>query len=1318
MNDEELLLAGNLPELTEEEKLQFQQQVEQTAAEPDFLTGEVTPSPAQPQAQEQPQVQQQQLTTQETQQPEPERREVVETSPFKKEDGSLDWDKLDKYGREGDLDVLYGLWDFAAPILNAIPGVTAKPAPKFENKVAQTVREISSVILPTMALGGAGSTRLAAGAEKLRHVKPLKVLSDPFGKWLGNATFQAGAGAFVDYMVPMNQTDDNLLGTLKKSWPEQLGWLPDQIATLDGDNPDTKRWKNVLEGTYLGLFTDFVQGAARFTQNQFFSHTMWGIVPENETGKAWFDKNVSLDVTPEEVVERSAAKRLDDLDDVGSYNYDKATDPTEPIFGYHDVYGYQESGIRSVDDFGAVGAQIDQARIDYNLGTVNGRVGSVMSESAIKFANESGENGEIIIRGLAEQIKEAGEYGYKYGDRYISHAEIMANSERHANDFYEMDLAELQRSVVPGSIYVPGKDADTGVAEMTTEAWAGALSAIRQYMDDFVNMDVAKARTITATSTAGQISDISEGMRLTAGSGSIVRAQEQILDRVEFLMTEVGKTAYIRGRALNVLNLKNRMTTLGTSAFDQAEASRIQALIDDETSKTLRGIEIEKQKSGEFVDNLREIHKSNPEMLGPLMLAWELSDGKIKTLTAMNKYAMQSTSIWKKAFYDGQPDIPSVVNRAFFSNVYNSVLSAVSTPFKAGISATHLLVEKPLRHFAGALWNRDAQSIRRAWYQYSSKLDSVGRALDYAMMVMKKSAVDPNIIAVRDDLGKTGSKQLEFLNGLADAHAQKGEYAPQIMMEKVNAMQDLADSPFMRLGTRSMQAIDGFTASMVADFEAKGIAFDEVTKGGTLPFNRERAQELAKKAHSKMFNENGVITDDAVLRSAGEISLNLDNQANRDLSQLIRRMPILKSFLLFTKTPLNEIALTLSYNPLGLFVKDLNQFKLKFDDMPMEEVEALLKGRGVEVNQFNAKAKYNEIRADLMGRKAIGTIVSGLAVGLFLGDRLHGSGHYNRQVQKTRNESGWKRNSIRGLDDKWYSFEGLGPITNYLTLVGDIMDNYDSLTPNNIGELLKKTAYVFSASFKDKTYVTGLEPFFDVVRGDVGAINRWAAGFLPAAATPGSSQMAEIARLMDPGLKMINNDLTSMIMNRNPMTKWSIPRKYHWITGEEINLPDSIWARLRNTYTPWKVNDKISKEEQFLLDIEYDATAVLRTNGRGEKLNNDEQAEILNTIGTDGFWREGIKDVMQTTTGKKFRKLYREAQAAGLEPDKSQLGQIHMMLDDHLRNAVKDAIGSSVHFDNIMRRDEIKRRTQEYLQLNDVQGAKRYLDHMKKKFGI
>ena len=161
------------------------------------------------------------------------------------------------------------------------------------------------------------------------------------------------------------------------------------------------------------------------------------------------------------------------------------------------------------------------------------------------------------------------------------------------------------------------------------------------------------------------------------------------------------------------------MTVLGTSAADKAEATRIQKLIDGETNKTLKMIEREKLKATEFTANLKEINKSNPEFLGPLMMAWELSDGKISTITALNNYAKQSTGILSKAFIDGQPEIPSLVHRAFFSNVYNSVLSAISTPIKAGISGTHLLAEKPIRHMAGALALRDKQTIKRGWYQYS-----------------------------------------------------------------------------------------------------------------------------------------------------------------------------------------------------------------------------------------------------------------------------------------------------------------------------------------------------------------------------------------------------------------------------------------------------------------------------------------------------------------------------------------------------------------------------------------------------------------------
>ena len=43
----------------------------------------------------------------------------------------------------------------------------------------------------------------------------------------------------------------------------------------------------------------------------------------------------------------------------GYYNFEKTQNLDEPIFGIHDMYGYEESGIRSTDDLSIVGASID-----------------------------------------------------------------------------------------------------------------------------------------------------------------------------------------------------------------------------------------------------------------------------------------------------------------------------------------------------------------------------------------------------------------------------------------------------------------------------------------------------------------------------------------------------------------------------------------------------------------------------------------------------------------------------------------------------------------------------------------------------------------------------------------------------------------------------------------------------------------------------------------------------------------------------------------------------------------------------------------------
>ena len=148
-----------------------------------------------------------------------------------------------------------------------------------------------------------------------------KFLSDPLVKHIGEAALGAGTGAFVDYTVELNQEDDSLSGSLRKRWPRWWGWLPEDLATLDEDSPDVKRAKNVLEGVFLGAGVDVLLGLNKFFKGVrgIDRSTQWA--PDSEKAEVWFSKNLEIDATPEEAVERSAAKRSEALDEVGSYNF-------------------------------------------------------------------------------------------------------------------------------------------------------------------------------------------------------------------------------------------------------------------------------------------------------------------------------------------------------------------------------------------------------------------------------------------------------------------------------------------------------------------------------------------------------------------------------------------------------------------------------------------------------------------------------------------------------------------------------------------------------------------------------------------------------------------------------------------------------------------------------------------------------------------------------------------------------------------------------------------------------------------------------------
>ena len=158
-------------------------------------------------------------------------------------------------------------------------------------------------------------------------------------------------------------------------------------------------------------------------------------------------------------------------------------------------------------------------------------------------------------------------------------------------------------------------DRRAGVEGLSEVGMEAARKMIKQYTTDLMNLDDVKAETYLATSLSGQVSDIAQGIRMTEDTPAIENASNLLIDRIEYLMALRGRSAYIRGRALNLTNMWNRMTQTGSKANQMAYAKRIDRIIKEESNETLRAIDKIRLDAKQTSDILREIRKDQPEFL-------------------------------------------------------------------------------------------------------------------------------------------------------------------------------------------------------------------------------------------------------------------------------------------------------------------------------------------------------------------------------------------------------------------------------------------------------------------------------------------------------------------------------------------------------------------------------------------------------------------------------------------------------------------------------------------------------------------------------
>ena len=1174
----------------------------------------------------------------------------------------------------------------------------------YESNVAQGLRNISGLVIPSLGL----RSMLIKGATKLHLSKQAAPWMQRLGNQRSFAFFSkfgadVGTGAAVDYVAEQNQKDDNLFGALKNYWPKTYQFIPESWATNDGDSPDIKRSKNVNEGIIFGMLSSLVEGVAYITKAGKSLKRTTKLTSENPALQKRLDEltndefsKVTFSENPvEDTIMRNSARREQELDNLGEYLKRTKPDTSEPILGVHDVFDPSEAAVRTKDADGILGAAVDAVRIAKNEGTTYGRLGSVVTEASLKYGLEvDNRTQEVLIKSLVEEIKNGGRYTAELASgKKLTFDEIDAAGTRLAEILEDPRMSPGDMKKVLDGFK---KTLDDGVNQVVGSKGYNAVNkTIKSIKDELLDLDVKKARAYLATSLAGQVSDVAEGVRLMDDNMVMERAIDQIADRLEYLLVEKGIAAYDAGSTLAFTKTwKKASDTKNTQVMQTAGAAKLA-----ERQQAINDL-IPNAKN--YATTLRETAKSNPDFLRTLMLVNEFADGDVNSMYQLNKMISEDLGVFKKAIIDGNPDTPSLINRAWFSNLYNSTLSAFSTPIKAAVGNVGGLTARPMATMLSAGLSGDLKEMQKAYYTYFMMDDTLLNASKHLGQVFKKVSNNPQKVSyvVREDIANKMSDKIDYLRSYADAAEKNGEPGAKMLVELYEDLNALADDPVLRLGANSMTALDGFSRSVVSSSEAKSRAFNKLIDEGK-EVNRESLLEVSEQIRKQMFDTEGMIDDAGVNYLNSEIALNLDSDTIKGLNDLVNKIPPLKPFLMFPRTSANILDTFGKYSPVGKLSSDYRKMwgdwgRKKLEDFNPEEIKEILEKRGQVFDPKTYMSVFKSIRHEVRGKVALGRIFTGLAIGRALQGMIHGNGHYNKSRQRVRTQLNWKKRAfnVPGTD-QWVSGDFLGPLGDWMFTVADLVDNFDLMSDVQFGDRVAKLVFIFGSAVTSRSVLSNIEPLNDILQGNGFAFNRWSASFGNNAIGPFGGFRNEIGRVMNPALRQMKGELLEGWRNRNNWLdlhdpQGALPEKFDPIDGNRVGYPESMWQRIVNTYSPAKFSDSLSPEKQFLVDVEYDMLANITRSINGVELEETEKSAIMSKMGELGEYKRELKKIIKaseklTVNSIKYPELngtvgfiniLKKARSLGLDkkdiPSEKFLG-VFKALDKAFNNAKRNA---------------------------------------------
>ncbi len=1106
--------------------------------------------------------------------------------------------------------------------------------PEYESNTTQALRNISGLIIPSLGLRAKllswGSKAHAAGTaapwlQKLGNSRSFQYFAK-FGADVGTA-------GLVDYVAEQNQKDDNFFGTLKQYWPQTFQWIPNSIATNADDTPGEKRAKNVNEGAVFGVLGSIVEGVAYLTGAGRSLKRTSKFVPGKETKISSkelnartsdeFDATKFSDKPVEDQVLRDYAKKEDELNRLSEYYLGKGEEPPNwPLFDEG------EKLVRTRDSDGIAGAMANEAQITNNIESGWGRIGNLLHEAGrkegIEFQNLTNRTlvSELTaelkaVKGVSKTLRS----GKRITTRMIDEAgrrlaATLLHPRVDTDDILGI-LDEFKRSVEGSAVRIAGKK--------------GIKSAVKQLKEQMLDLDAHKARAYLVTSEAGQVADFAEGARLMEEGVSILRTVELMADRLEVLQVEKALANYEANSMLSNMNTWKSAVETGDARIMNAAADTIVGDAGERLTEII-------PKAKEWTETLKAVSRENPEFLKPFLLANEFTDGNVDSMYKLHQWAQDNLGVFKKALYDGNPDVPSIINKAWWSNIFNSALSAIGTPMRAGAGNLTGLLGRGTATVGGAVLEGDLMRAKQAMTAHFALDDTLQKAMDHLRLVFRKASNNPKEVGyvMRSDIAIKEERALTSLRAYADAASENGEDGAQMLLKIYDDLDALSMDPMLRFGGNSMTALDGFSKSVVANTEAKYIAINKLTQAGE-EITDKKIRAISEDIYNSWFDKNGMLDNEAVNSITSEIALNADSPVVDGFNAFLKTFPAARAFIWFPRTTANVIDTFGKWSPAGVLSADHWKMwgplgRKKLSDFTNDEIIEILKSKGRPIDEFSNET-FQRLRYEVKGKAAIGSLFVTAAGFAAIDGRCTGTGHYDKSRQRMRLRSGWKPKTCKVPGtDKVVSYEWMGPIGDWLALTADVVDNADSLTSGMQEDLYKKLMYLLGSSITNRSILSQLEPLHDVLQGNGAAAMRFATSF-GNNLVPLGSLRNEFGKLLYPGLRELRGELDEMLRNRNawldavdPSRK--LPPLVDPIDGKPIGFQENWFQRIVNL-GPIEFHDQPSKERQFLIDIEFNSSPTMKLSQRGVALEAHEIKAINSKIGEMGIYREQIRSIMK-----------------------------------------------------------------------------------------